>query len=191
MNSVGNTLCIFFTFIIWTSTAYATETTRDPETGLETWQVETDGVRVRLTQISTDQARAFYQARGFTPNQAEEYASSCVFMTVVRNIGVIPIEHRLSKWRYITGDGSIYPVRSKVEWEKTWVNLKVSEPARIAFSWAQFPATQTFFPGDWNQGMTTYQLQPGSRFNLILKWRLNGAWREAKLENVRCINEAQ
>ena len=39
--------------------AAATESSTDPETGLVTWQTETAGIQVRLTQISPDQARAF------------------------------------------------------------------------------------------------------------------------------------
>lgn len=81
--SVRNLLYFLCALPVWAITAGATETSRDPETGLESWQVETRGIQVRLTQISPDQARAFYQARGFTPEQAEDYASSCVFMTVV------------------------------------------------------------------------------------------------------------
>lgn len=189
--SVRNMLYFLFALSIWTITAGATETSRDPATGLESWQVETRGIQVRLTQISPDQARAFYQARGFTPEQAEDYASSCVFMTVVRNIGAIPIEHRLSDWRYVTDDGIVRAIRSKTEWDATWISRGVPEPARIAFAWAQFPATQTFYAGDWNQGMTTYQLPRGSRFNLIVGWRAGNAGRETKLENVRCMDETQ
>jgi len=72
-----------------------TDISVDAETGLTTWQTETAGIQVRLTQISPDQARAFYLARGFSAAAAERYASECVFMTVVRNIGDVPIQHRL------------------------------------------------------------------------------------------------
>lgn len=182
---------VFFALSIWTIAAGATETSRDPETGLESWQVDTRGIQVRLTQISPDQARAFYQARGFTPDQAEDYASRCVFMTVVRNIGTLPIEHRLADWRVATGDGPARALRSKAEWDAAWVDRGVPEPARIAFAWAQFPATQTFHAGDWNQGMTAYPLARGSRFNLIVSWRAGDAEHETTLENVRCADETQ
>jgi hypothetical protein len=189
--SVRNMLYFLCALPVLAITAGATETSRDPETGLESWQVETHGIQVRLTQISPDQARAFYQARGFTPEQAEDYASSCVFMTVVRNIGPLPIKHRLANWRYVAGDGKARPLRSKAEWDAAWVDRGVSEPARIAFAWAQFPATQTFHAGDWNQGMTTYQLPRGSRFNLIVSWRAGDAGRKTTLENVRCTDDIQ
>jgi hypothetical protein len=189
--SVRNMLYFLCALPVWAITAGATEASRDPETGLESWQIETRGIQVRLTQISPDQARAFYQARGFTAEQAEDYASSCVFMTVVRNIGTLPIEHRLADWRYVAGSGKARSLRSKAEWDATWVDRGVSEPARIAFARAQFPATQTFHAGDWNQGMTTYQLPRGSRFNLVVNWRAGDAARKTTLENVRCMDEIQ
>ena len=191
LGSIRHMLGFFFALSIWTITAGATETSHDPETGLESWQVETHGIQVRLTQISPDQTRAFYQARGFTPEQAEDYASRCVFMTVVRNIGTLPIEHRLADWRVVAGNGKAHAIRSKAEWDAAWADRGVTEPARIAFAWAQFPATQTFHAGDWNQGMTAYPLARGSRFNLIVSWRAGDAEHETTLENVRCADETR
>src|SRR5512139_2309358 len=125
---------------VWgTATHAATDFSVDAETGLASWQTETDGIQVRLTQISPDQARAFYQARGFSREAAERYARECVFMTVVRNIGDAPIRHRLADWRYIVAGQSLRPIRSKSEWERLWRAEGVTEPARIAFNWAQFP----------------------------------------------------
>lgn len=175
---------------IWITTAYATQYSHDPGTGLETWQVEADGIQVRLTQIGSEQAQAFYQARGFSVDNAKYYASSCVFMTVVRNIGDATIEHRLSDWRYVPDGGRPRSIRSKREWGKIWIQRKVPESARIAFTWAQFPNTQSFSPSDWNQGMTTYQLPPGARFNLIFKWREDGKLRRGEIDNVRCTDES-
>lgn len=42
------------------------------------------------------EAQAFFQARGFTPEQGEQYASRYGSIPVVRNIGKTPVEHRLS-----------------------------------------------------------------------------------------------
>ncbi len=161
----------------------------DPETGLATWQTESAGAQVRLTQIGPDPARAFYQARGFSAAAAERYAAECVFMTVVRNVGDTPIRHRLADWRYVTAGQAPRAIRSKVEWERLWQRLNVPEAARIAFNWAQFPATQTFAPGDWNQGMTTYSVPRGGEFDLRVVWRAGGKTRSVTLEKVRCANE--
>jgi hypothetical protein len=175
---------------LWSLPASAvTETWVDPETGLATWQTETRGIQVRLTQISPDQARAFYQARGFAAEAAERYASECVFMTVVRNVGAAVIEHDLADWRYATPGRPPRAIRSKVEWDRLWQQANVPEPARIAFNWAQFPATQTFAPDDWNQGMTTYSVPRGGRFDLRFVWRSDGETLSGTLEEVRCADE--
>lgn len=166
-----------------------TDTSVDADTGLTTWQTETAGIQVRLTQISPDQARAFYQARGFSAAAAERYASECVFMTVVRNIGDTPILHRLADWRYESAGQPPRAIRSKAQWERIWKQQGVSESARIAFSWAQFPATQTFAPGDWNQGMTSYGVPRGGTFTLHFAWRAGGKRHTGKLEQLRCADE--
>ena len=160
----------------------------DAETGLASWQTETDGIQVRLTQISPDQARAFYQARGFSAADAERYARECVFMTVVRNIGDAPIRHRLADWRYVAAGQPPRAIRSKADWERLWKRQGVAESARIAFAWAQFPATQTFAPGDWNQGMTAYSVPRGEAFDLRFVWRSGGTVHTGKLEQVRCAD---
>lgn len=169
--------------------AAATEHGVDPETGLATWQTEAAGIQVRLTQISPDQARAFYQARGFPAAAAERYAAECVFMTVVRNIGDAPIAHRLADWRYVTAGQPPRAIRSKAQWERIWKQAGVPEPARIAFTWAQFPATQVFAPGDWNQGMTTYSVPRGGHFDLRFVWHAGGKKLSGTLEQVQCADE--
>jgi hypothetical protein len=175
---------------LWTAAALAgTETSVDTETGLATWQTETAGIQVRLTQISPDQARAFYQARGFPAEAAERYASECVFMTVVRNVGDTPIQHRLADWRYESAGQPPRAIRSKAEWDRLWKQLGVSDAARIAFNWAQIPDTQTYAPGDWNQGMTAYSVPRGGRFDLQFVWRTKGQTHTGKLEQARCADE--
>ena len=180
---------------VWgTATHAATDFSVDAETGLASWQTETEGIQVRLTQISPDQARAFYQARGFSAADAERYARECVFMTVVRNIGDTPIRHRLADWRYVSA-GQPRTIRGKAEWERLWKQQGVAESARIAFTWAQFPTAQTFAPGDWNQGMTTYSVPRGGQFDLRFAWHTlkginaDGKLHRGTLEQVRCADE--
>jgi hypothetical protein len=175
--------------VAWPFAVCADAPTLDSETGLATWQTESGGVQVRLTQISPDQARAFYRARGFSAQAAERYAAECVFMTVVRNVGDTPVEHRLADWRYLH-QGKRLSIRSKTEWAQIWKQLRVNEAARIAFDWAQFPATQTFAPGDWNQGMTTYRVGRGERFELQFVWRKDGKKFSGTLQEVQCAADA-
>jgi len=174
---------------LWGATASAAEPGVDPDTGLRSWQTDQAGIQVRLTQISSDQARAFYLARGFTAAAVERYVAECVFMTVVRNIGNTPIQHRLADWRYAISGQPPQAIRSKTGWERIWKKLGVNESARIAFTWAQIPATQTFAPGDWNQGMTTYSVPRDKPFDLKFVWRANGKTHAGLIEDVRCSNE--
>src|SRR4030042_2697417 len=173
----------------WPLAAFATEQSVHAAPGLATWQTETAGIQVRLTQISPDQARGFYQARGFSPEVAERYAAECVFMTVVRNVGDAPIRHRLADWRYEPAGQPPRTIRSKAQGGRLWKQLGVAEAARIAFTWAQFPATHTFAPGDWNQGMTSYSVPRGGAFTLRFVWRASGKTHTGKLEQVRCADE--
>jgi hypothetical protein len=110
-------------------------------------------------------------------------------MTVVRNIGDSPIEHRLADWRYLSAGEPPRSIRSKDEWESIWSGLDVGEGARIAFAWAQFPTEQRFAPGDWNQGMTTYGVPRGGQFDLQFVWRAGDRSLSGKLEQVRCADE--
>ncbi|MBW8329694.1 MAG: hypothetical protein K0M48_11255 [Thiobacillus sp.] len=181
---------------VWSAAGHAaTDMSMDAETGLATWQTESGGIQVRLTQISPDQARAFYQARGFSPEAAERYAGECVFMTVVRNIGDTPIKYRLADWRYETAGQPPRVIRSKTEWDRLWKQQGVSESARIAFNWAQIPASQVYEPGDWNQGMTSYSVPRGGYLDLHFVWRtakdMNAGEKthRGKLEQARCADE--
>ena len=174
---------------LWGFTVRAAEPSVDPDTGLASWQTGQAGIQVRLTQISPDQARAFYLARGFSAAATERYVSECVFMTVVRNVGDTPILHRLADWRYVISGQPPQTIRSKTEWERIWKKWGVNESARIAFSWAQIPTTQTFAPGDWNQGMSTYNVPRDTSFELRFVWRADGKTHRGLIEQVRCSHE--
>lgn len=173
----------------WPIAAFATQTSVDPDTGLATWETRTQGIEVRLTQISPDQIRGFYLARGFSPEATERFARECVFMTVVRNTGDVTLLHRLANWRYVTADEPPRPLRGKAAWAYQWKRMGVPESARITFEWAQLPTAQTYAPGDWNQGMTSYSVPRGESFDLQFVWQAGGRNFSGKLEQVRCADE--
>ncbi len=156
------------------------------DTGLSTWEAEAEGVHLRLTQISPEQARAFMLGRGMDRQSVEEFAHACVFMTVVRNESDAPIEHDLTGWHYLAQDGTARPMLTKYDWLTRWQPRNFSAPLKLAFEWSQFPVSQTFSPGDWNQGMTTFALPAGSRFDVLYRWRQNGKLHEGKLQHVQC-----
>ena len=159
----------------------------DPDTGIPTWEVDTKGVHLRLTQITPEQARAFMLGRGMDKQSVEEFAHACVYMTVVRNEGKQAIDHNLADWHYLPeGSGQPKALLTKHDWLTRWQPRNFSRPVRLAFEWSQFPVEQTFFPGDWNQGMTTFALPAGSRFDVLHRWKQNGRLYEGKMQNVQC-----
>lgn len=164
----------------------ATRHSTDPETGLSTWETNTQGVYLRLTQISPEQARAFMLNRGMDRQSVEEFAHACVYMTVVRNDSGQPIDHNLSDWRYLPQGGESRAMLTKRSWLARWQRRNFPRPVTVAFEWSQFPTEQVFSPGDWNQGMTTYELPAGSQFDVLYRWRQDGRLHEGKLQNVRC-----
>lgn len=158
----------------------------DPDTGAATWETRAHGVTLSLTQIFPDPARAFYLNRGFPAEAVERYATACVYMTVLRNDAAPgELSFRLADWS-VQSTGSERPPYAVEDWMAQWRALGLTESARIAFRWAQFPPEQEYAVGEWNQGMLTTGLPPGSRFDLIARWTVAGKTFEGKLENVVC-----
>lgn len=79
----------------------------NPDTGAETWETHAHGVTFSLTQLLPDQVRAFYVNRGFTLEQIEAYAVSCIFMAVLRNDKAPGVVHfTLQDWSAVTDERS-------------------------------------------------------------------------------------
>lgn len=160
-----------------------------PETGIHTWEHHDQGVGFTLMQITPDQARAFFLARGFDRPSVDYYASHCVFMTIVRNESVAEsLSNNLADWRVHKKNGKAQKLKLASDWLSEWKQRGIAVPALIAFEWSQFPQIQTFEMGDWNQGMTTYALPLGSVFDLGFAWRVKGVKHEARLENIQCAS---
>ena len=164
--------------------------TTDPDTGIESWEIHTQGVSLRLAQILPDQVRGFYSARGFDAESVELLATgACVFQTIFRNESAKrAIEFNLADWRVLTAKGE-QPLRLERDWQQEWGKRRVSASVRTAFRFALYPTEHHYEIGDWNMGMTTYALPLGSRFDLRFVWRENGKRREAVLYGVRCAKE--
>jgi hypothetical protein len=161
-------------------------TRRDQDTGAATWETQAHGVTFFLTQLLPDQVRAFYVNRGFDLADADVFARACVFMTVLRNDAAPgELSFRLADWRVHQG-GDARGLPPVGDWLAQWQARGVTEAARIAFRWAQFPPEQSYALGEWNQGMLATGLPPGSRFDLIARWTVAGKTFAGKLENVVC-----
>ena len=157
-----------------------------PQTGIESWQFRDAGIEVLLMQITPDQARAFFLGRGFERGDVEHYAASCVFMTLVKNKTAFPVDYRLGDWRYSRGDRVERKLKLKDEWLVEWKARGVSQSSRIAFEWSQHPVDQTLESGDWNQGMTTFVVPHGDRFDLTVKWKTGDGDHAGTIREVRC-----
>jgi len=178
-------LCGLTSFICMADTSQ--ENTKDLASGAQTWSIDHQGVHFSLTQILPDQVRAFFVGRGFTLKQVEPYATSCVFMTVLRNDNAPGRIHFVrDKWSINSGDNTSPPEKTS-RWLEKLKKYKVKNSALIAFRWAQFPSEQTYEPGgDWNQGMLSAGLAADSRFDIIARWDIAGKSFAAKLEDVSC-----
>ena len=149
----------------------------DDAAQLPFWEWRDKSVSIRLVQRLPDQSRGYFEARGFSKNESELIANSCVFQTVYKNISPAGssniIIYDLSQWHvHVNGNKSSMKLREY--WEKEWVRLKVSTKAKIAFKWSLLPTQQTYKPQDFNWGMSVFGLKPGTRFDLEMKWSING-----------------
>ncbi|MEW6331626.1 MAG: hypothetical protein AB1560_09205 [Pseudomonadota bacterium] len=174
------------------ATAADTRHSVEPESGIETWETAAHGVSLRLTQILPDQVRGFYLARGFDAASVELLAAGgCVFQTVLRNESARgTIEFSLADWRIVTASGE-RRLKLEADWQKEWEKRGIPATARTAFRFALYPTEHRYDTGDWNMGMTTYALPPGSRFDLRFVWREAGQRREALLTGMRCATETR
>lgn len=166
---------------------------RDARTGLDAWQVEDAGVRIQLIQRLPDQTRAFFLGRGFPKAAAERIAQRCVLQTIVTNTAgphAAPIHVDLHDWAFRSQDG-FQPLLLKAQWQQQWKRLDVPHPARLAFQWALFPTRQVFTPGDWNMGMTTYPVAPGTRIEVRARWTREGRSHTALIGPLRCAPDVK
>lgn len=164
----------------------------DPEAGLPYWEVAEEGMSLRLVQRLPDQTRAFFQARGFTARQAEMIALSCVFQTVFRNTSTAEqggdVEYNLRDW-VVRANGVRQGMKTREDWRGTWMTENAAKPAQVAFEWALFPTQQIYRPGDYNWGMSLFNLPPGSTFDLDVVWRRQGKTRSVRIEKMRCAED--
>ncbi len=166
------------------------ERSTDTETGLQRWIFRRPGFELTLAQRTPDQTRAFFLARGFDRAIADEIATACVFQTIAKNLSdasdAPALTIRLSEWRVMI-KGKQRPLKLKSEWAKEWRNRKASKAARLAFRWATFPDEQTFYPrGDYNWGMISFNLPPGTRFDLLLSWHERQQHRQGIIKGLVC-----
>lgn len=161
----------------------------DETAQLPFWQWQNQTVSIRLVQRLPDQTRAFFTARKFSNSDAEKIAQSCVFQTVFKNVSESTtktiVRFNLNDWR-ITHAGQHKRLKVKEQWLKQWQETNVPQKAQIAFSWSLLPTEQQYQAGDYNWGMTTFNLPAGQRFDLELVWYENEKRHSGIINNIEC-----
>jgi hypothetical protein len=163
----------------------------DPATGLKYWLWDNDGFYLLLTQRLPDQTRGYFESRGFDRESTEIAGTSCVFQTMIKNSGTEPsasLSADLNEWLVVSGDIK-QPMLLREYWQKLWLDRKQSESARIAFEWSLLPTKVHYDINDYNWGMSSYGLPPGSHFDLLFNWYRNGKKYTGRLNDVACADD--
>ncbi len=159
-----------------------------PETGLRYWEWQGQGALFRLTQRLPDQTRAFFLARGFAAEDADYLARNCVFQTLFENTdpaGGETLAYDLDEWK-VHAQGSTQGLLTRERWSAIWDARGLPQAARIAFEWSLLPTRQRYQPADYNWGMTSFGLEPGTRFDLDFFYQREGTRHAARFEGVEC-----
>lgn len=161
----------------------------DADARLPFWEWREPGMSLRLVQRLPDQSRAFFLARGFSRDDVELVARSCVFQTVFKNLSTADapaaIHYDLRDW-VVRAGADPRGLKTREDWAAIWAQRAAPQAARIAFEWALYPTRQTYNAGDYNWGMSVFDLAPGDAFDLVIHWRQGGEPRTATLEGMRC-----
>lgn len=151
------------------------------------WHAARGGVTVKVTALTKDAARAFYQARGFSADTIAPYAEACGFSFELRNAGKTAVQMKLADWRAAGKAGGVRFTLPD-EWDAEWARRGTTETARIAFRWAQFQAEQEFAPGDWIMGMTALERRIAGPFRLTLRFSDKNRQHEIAIDNITCAS---
>lgn len=165
----------------------------DEQARLPFWEIRDKGMSLRLVQRLPIQSRAFFLARGFSKQQVAIVAQSCIFQTVFKNVSnesenPSPLTYNLNEWQVIH-NGKAGKMKLREQWEQEWIKDNVKKAQRLAFEWALYPTTQTYKPGDYNWGMSAFNLKPGEIFNLKLAWQQHGRNHSAMINNIQCAED--
>ncbi len=197
MRFASNSRCalgIAFCGVASVGHAAALSTGTDEQAQLPYWEIRDAGMSLRLVQRLPDQTRGFFTARGFSAEHAERVAQSCVFQTVFKNESHFgrpsDLEYDLRQWTVISG-GSSHGMKTREDWKEEWQRLGVSAPAQLAFEWGLYPTRQTYRPGDYNWGMSIFNLKPGTKFDLAIVWTQHGRAHTETIRDMQCAADIE
>lgn len=187
----GAAYAVAFLLLALPALAGTISTGIDAEARLPYWQLQADGMTLRLVQRLPEQSRGFFEARGFSPADAELIAQSCVFQTIFKNTSADAagvLEYDLRDWR-VHDRGRARAMKMREDWAPLWAARGAPAAARIAFEWALLPTRQTYRPGDYNWGMSMFGLPPGDTFDLQVVWKQHGRRQVALMKGMRCASD--
>lgn len=167
----------------------AVRTGIDEQATLPYWELTQAGMSLRLVQRLPDQTRGYFLARGFTQYHSEIIAQSCVFQTIIKNTLNADksdvLQYNLSNWKVIHA-GEQKSMKVREQWEQQWLKEGISKSSRIAFEWSLLPTRQQYQPGDYNWGMSIFNIKPGERFNLEVVWKLGDKRQTSMVKDIEC-----
>lgn len=159
------------------------------ENGLQGWHFSEGNIEIELIQRLPDQTRALLMNHKFSREVIEQMALSCMFQTIIRNTGkataggIVAID--LTTWR-MTHAGETRQLMMKEPLLDSWTDADADPAAKLVVRWGMFPTRQEYLPGDYNWGLTAFGVPPGSRFDLDVVWRDDGAVRRGVIRDIAC-----
>lgn len=186
----------FFTALLAMFTAGFVLPSQAQETGLvgpDVFRWQGDGLKLETAALVHDQVRGFFIGRGFDEAGVQTLVDeACLFRSAIGHDATDPqAPHTIidqSEWRiFVHGDdGPPRKLRTRSDWEPVWDLLNVDMEQRVAFKWALFPPEQQFATNDYNWGMITFGLAPGTKFDLEITWRQGEEKRAKRFEGMEC-----
>ena len=149
-----------------------------------------NGLKLETAPLPQDQVIAFFLARGFDSDTARLIAQEgCIFRSAIGSNDLAaeggPVLVDLSQWQILAG-GQEQGLRTRQHWAQTLSGRQIDPAAAIAFEWALFPTEQNFGPDDYNWGLLSFALPPGTRFDLSFSWAYDGTDFKQKFTGMEC-----
>lgn len=161
----------------------------NPDNGLEGWAFSSGDIEIELIQRLPDQTRAMFMNHDFSSEVIEHLALSCMFQTIIRNIGKSgsgqAVSADLTQWR-LRHDGRTFGILLKEPLLASWSDEDASPAAKLVVRWGMFPTQQEFLPGDYNWGLTAYGIPPGSVFDLEVSWKEGDKPHSGEIQDILC-----
>ena len=169
-------------------TILATPVSAQETGGVFIWQG--DGLKLETAPLPRDQVVAFMLARGFDSETAKFIAQEgCIFRSAIgrddETADKAAVSVDLDSWQ-ILSSGQQTTLRTRQKWARVLDDRQIDAGAGIALEWALFPTRQSFAPDDYNWGLLSFALPPGTRFDLVYSWISGDTGYQQKFTDMEC-----